>query len=420
MADGGQRDVRDFPRSGAMPDRAWPRLRVSTDAARLSRSIGRGWRIPLDTPGRATFLEILSPAIPASISESEKVADALRGTVLEAREGRLVLGAGGLALLCLLGGIPWPISGGVAKERLRAAAAVVRLPAPLDDLHLSLARLQAPSLSPVYRILASVSKAKAARQEALVRQRLHVRSDDLSCYCEAWASPRIWDALMRSGSPMSGHGMPALSSDSIPLRFSFALGSIRASRRELAHLRPGDVVRMPMWLGPDGVGSVVIAGVAVTLRCFGQGPERRFEVIATGSGVEAAQTDPTRLFVLPPSVPPPGIYAMNVNSPPPSEFPGVMPEGMQPPATAPNPAGHGSDLTDLLDAMPVVLVAEVGTLRLSVATLRALAPGVLLEIEPHATAEVVLRSEQGRHLAGGQLVDIDGRMGIQITQLGSA
>jgi flagellar motor switch/type III secretory pathway protein FliN len=78
----------------------------------------------------------------------------------------------------------------------------------------------------------------------------------------------------------------------------------------------------------------------------------------------------------------------------------------------------GNDLTELLDTMPVTLAAEVGLLRLTVATLRALAPGMLLEIERHALGEVVLRTEEGRHLAGGRLVDIDGQLGIQVTQLG--
>ena len=398
---------------------AWPRMHVSAETARLSRVVGHARRVALDVPGREAYIEVLTPAIFASHNESEKVADALRGTVLEGREGRLILGTGGLALLCLLGGVPWPTGGGVAKERLRAAAALARLPSPLNQLDLALARVQAPSLSPVYRILASVSKARAARHEALIRQRLHVRLDDVSCYCEAWASPRVWAALMRSGVsavlPAAVELPPAL----IPLRFNFSLGRTRASRAELVDMCVGDVVRIPMWLGIDGTGSVAIAGLTVGIRCFGQGLERVFEVVSVAS---SESTDPSfshALFALKASRPLPRTSAMNLNSPEHPDSPSTNAGAPVVEGPAASTSQHGNDLTGLLDSMPVTLSAEVGILRLTVANLRALAPGMLLEIEPHAIGEVVLRTEEGRHLAGGRLVDIDGHMGIQITQLGS-
>lgn len=400
---------------GALHGDAWPRTHVSADAARLSRSVGHARRIALDAPGRIAYLEVLTPALFASHTESEKVADALRGTVLDGREGRLILGAGGLTLLCLLGGVPWPVGGGAAKERMRAAAAVARLPAPLSEMDLSLARLQTPSLSPVYRILASVSKARAARHEALVRQRLHVRSDDVSCYCEAWASARVWDALLRCSSPTFISSADALPAALIPLHFSFSLGRTRVPRSELAQLRTGDVVRMPLWLGVDGTGSIAIAGLAIGVRCIGPSRGRRFEI----TSIEAIRADSSLPFALQAFTAPPRTFAMKPISlapsdtvPPPSSDAAARPDGQ--------PAGPlGNDLTDLLDTMPVTLAAEVGILRLTVATLRALAPGMLLEIEPHAIGEVVLRTEEGRHLAGGRLVDIDGQLGIQVTQLGS-
>ncbi|MDB5880110.1 MAG: Type secretion protein [Variovorax sp.] len=408
----------DASRLGATQKAPWPRTHVSADAARLSRTIGHGCRIALDTPARVTYLEILTPALFASHAESEKVADAMRGTVLEGREGQLILGIGGLALLCLLGGVPWPVGGGSAKERMRAAVALTRLPAPLADLDFSLARLQAPSLSPVYRILASVSKVRAARHDALVRQRLHVRSDDISCYCEAWAPARVWDALMCFAVPTVAAGPGALQASAIPLQISFSLGCTRALRSELALLRTGDIVRMPLWLGADGTGTFAIAGLAIGVHCTGQGQSRLFSITSVDSAASSARVDSPLPFALEAFTAPPRNLAMNPMSSSTNETL-VLPAGDVAVETETASSDLlGNDLTELLDTMPVTLAAEVGLLRLTVATLRALAPGMLLEIERHALGEVVLRTEEGRHLAGGRLVDIDGQLGIQVTQLG--
>ena len=404
----------------APPRPAWPRTSVTADAARLSLAVGQAWRIELDVPAGRAFLEILTPAVFASHAESEKVADAMRGTVLDAREGRLILGVGGLALLCLLGGIPWPMSGGLSKERLRAAAALARLPAPLDALDLSLARLQAPSLSPVYRVLAAVSKARAARDEALVRQRLHARVDDLSCYCEAWAPARVWDTLLRMGSPARIDGAATLPASLIPLRFALVLGRTRAKRGDLAGLRVGDVARLPLWLGADGTGRVRLAGRTVVLRIAGEAHRRAFEIVSAESADATAMPGAPVPFVIPYAIAPSRSHVMNpISDPMNAPLPEPAGDGA---ATAGSPDARqpGNDLTGLLDAMPVALVAEVGILSLSVATLRSLAPGMLLEIDPHPLGEVVLRTDEGRHLAGGRLVDIDGQLGIQITRLGAA
>lgn len=410
----------DASRPGATQKAPWPRTHFSADAARLSRTIGHGCRAALDTPGRVTYLEVLTPALFASHAESEKVADAMRGTVLDGREGQLILGIGGLALLCLLGGVPWPVGGGAAKERMRAAAALARLPAPISALDFSLARLQAPSLSPVHRILASVSKVRAARHDALVRQRLHVRSDDISCYCEAWAPARVWDALICFAAPTVAVGAAALQASAIPLRFSFALGRTRAPRSELANLRAGDVVRMPLWLDAGGTGTFAIAGLAIGVRCTGQGQSRVFAITSVEPAASVASIDSPSPFALWPFTAPSRTSTMNSTSLSTNETlaspPGDVAGQIETLSTGP----LGNDLTELLDSMPVTLAAEVGLLRLTVATLRSLAPGMLLEIEPHALGEVVLRTEEGRPLAGGRLVDIEGHLGIQVTQLGSS
>ncbi|MGI4776873.1 MAG: FliM/FliN family flagellar motor switch protein [Janthinobacterium lividum] len=409
----------DAPAPGILHRAAWPRMQVSADAARLSRAVGHGFRIALDTPGGNAFLEILTPAVFASHAESEKVADAMRGTVLDGREGRLILGVGGLAFLCLLGGVPWPMGGASAKERLRAAAAVARLPEPLAGLALSLARLQAPSLSPVYRILAAVSKARAVRDEALVRQRLHARINDISCYCEAWAPARVWEALMRSGtkSPLAGARM--LPAGLLPLRFGFVLGQARVSRSALLELHIGDVVRMPLWLGVDGTGLVSLGGLSMAVRIAGTAHKRAFEVVSIAAGGPTARTDFRIPFATAASIAPSRTYAMNSTSDPVIAFPFDSTSDVVVQAEKPHVDPSGNDMTDLLDAMSVTLSAEVGVLRLSVAALRALTPGTFLEIEQYDLGEVVLRTDEGRHLAGGRLVDIDGQMGIQVTKLGA-
>jgi type III secretion protein Q len=74
-------------------------------------------------------------------------------------------------------------------------------------------------------------------------------------------------------------------------------------------------------------------------------------------------------------------------------------------------------MTETQAAYPITVAIEIGRATLTFADLAALAPGVALPLDLRRDGTVVLRAGE-RALARGQLVDIDGALGIRILQIG--
>jgi type III secretion protein Q len=66
--------------------------------------------------------------------------------------------------------------------------------------------------------------------------------------------------------------------------------------------------------------------------------------------------------------------------------------------------------------IPLPLVFEVGTLCVTVGELAGLAPGGVLRLDKPLPPAVVIRC-RGREVARGELVEIDGRLGVQVSQV---
>ena len=77
----------------------------------------------------------------------------------------------------------------------------------------------------------------------------------------------------------------------------------------------------------------------------------------------------------------------------------------------------GFDAADPLDDLPVVLSFELGTLELSLIDLKDLAPGRVLTMQRSLPPQVTVRAG-GRHIATGELVEVDGRLGVEILRMG--
>lgn len=71
-----------------------------------------------------------------------------------------------------------------------------------------------------------------------------------------------------------------------------------------------------------------------------------------------------------------------------------------------------------LDRLPVKVDFELGHLQLSLAQLRTIGPGVLLQIEGASSPASVAVTSAGRLLGRGEIVDVNGQLGIRIVDWG--
>ncbi|HWO11680.1 MAG TPA: FliM/FliN family flagellar motor switch protein [Polyangiaceae bacterium] len=78
-----------------------------------------------------------------------------------------------------------------------------------------------------------------------------------------------------------------------------------------------------------------------------------------------------------------------------------------------------SELTQVVGEAPVFVRLELGSLELSAAEWAALRPGDVVQCGRRIDEPVVLRAG-GREIARGELVDIEGEIGVRITRVGSA
>jgi type III secretion protein Q len=78
-----------------------------------------------------------------------------------------------------------------------------------------------------------------------------------------------------------------------------------------------------------------------------------------------------------------------------------------------------SELTEIVGETPVLVRLELGALEMSAAEWAALRPGDVVQCGRRIEDPIVLRAG-GREIARGELVDIEGEVGIRITRVGSS
>lgn len=88
----------------------------------------------------------------------------------------------------------------------------------------------------------------------------------------------------------------------------------------------------------------------------------------------------------------------------------------EPQATPPSPF---ADDDDSLDDLPVTLSFELGTLEMPLSELNALTPGCVLAIRGAVPPEVAVCAG-GRRIGAGELVELDGRLGVEIRRIGAS
>ena len=78
-----------------------------------------------------------------------------------------------------------------------------------------------------------------------------------------------------------------------------------------------------------------------------------------------------------------------------------------------------SGLEQIVGETPLCVRLEVGALEMSAAEWAALRPGDVVQSGRRLDDPVILRAG-GREIARGELVDVEGELGVRITQVGSA
>lgn len=176
--------------------------------------------------------------------------------------------------------------------------------------------------------------------------------------------------------------------DALPLALRAEIGHSRLSAGELATLEPGDVLlldaawtgpRRVLWLSADGR-----AGLHVQLPAPAPADE-----IADGA--------------------PPAPPSLTVLSP----WTATMPVA----DNATDPATFAATLTAAsLDDVPLRVSFDLGELTLTLAQLRAMQPGQVLELG-HPLAGAVRIRANGALVGDGELVEVDGQLGVSVRTL---
>ncbi len=198
----------------------------------------------------------------------------------------------------------------------------------------------------------------------------------------AWADPRGVHAT-----PPPPRGLAALGS--LPLSMPLVIGESACHRQLLAELSPGDawIPGAPLWLDRQRTGRAALVA---------PGSERALEASVEGGRLTITTRCAAR---------PLGLDEAHSD------------------AAAGDTSGYGGPeelMTDpsthpVMDA-PVLIRIELGSVTLSAAEWAQLAVGDVLETEVSLSAPVVLRAA-GRVLARGELVEVEGHIGVRITQL---
>lgn len=82
-------------------------------------------------------------------------------------------------------------------------------------------------------------------------------------------------------------------------------------------------------------------------------------------------------------------------------------------------AEQDSELAEIVGETPLMVRLELGALEMSAAEWAALKPGDVVQSGRRLDDPVVLRAG-GREIARGELVDVEGELGVRITAVGAA
>ncbi|ARJ41332.1 hypothetical protein B1H58_04450 [Pantoea alhagi] len=230
-------------------------------------------------------------------------------------------------------------------------------------------------LQPLFGDLSPVNKT----EEAPFSLRLELRLGKLHSESMLMASIATLNRLLdKAGWQPEAAGLPS----DLPLSFPLTVGALTLSVGQLRQLRPEDVL-LPTHaaFSPYGEGSLQLAGLRLTGELTGEADRAFF----TLSDLEIA----------------------------PVTFP--YDNDDMAPATQPDEAWQ-SEPAPALDGLPLALTVRCGQLRLTLGELQHLSAGTTVMVDNVRPGEALL-CHGDFPLAKGELVDVEGRLGLQITHM---
>ncbi|MEN2395521.1 type III secretion system cytoplasmic ring protein SctQ [Pseudomonas halotolerans] len=183
----------------------------------------------------------------------------------------------------------------------------------------------------------------------------------------------------------------------------------------LATLRPGDVLmpETPLF-DSSGHGLIRLGRQCVQVRVQSRTAPLRLIVLALEETVMSPTTD-TDTDILTPDWDDTSRYEPDAQAPEAADQPASVHADAQTqvPSMAEQVAG---DVTERFDDLPLALTVRCGHLSLTLAELRNLAPGVVLQVQGVAPGAGALFYGE-RALAHGELVEVDGQLGLQVARV---
>ncbi|MCX4161452.1 MULTISPECIES: type III secretion system cytoplasmic ring protein SctQ [Paraburkholderia] len=172
--------------------------------------------------------------------------------------------------------------------------------------------------------------------------------------------------------------------DALPVPLAFGIGSTLLTQRELAALQHGDIIAIEQWKSA-GAGLVCRAATPGT-----RGLQLNARVLGAKITIDEIQTRE--------------VPSMNTSSPP-------------------DPASDGSGApgaAGVLDALEVHASFELERRTLTLAQLKAMQPGFVIELDQPLNQSVIRILANGMQVGTGHLIAVGNKLGVRISALGAA
>lgn len=169
--------------------------------------------------------------------------------------------------------------------------------------------------------------------------------------------------------------------DDLPVPLAFRIGSTLLTQRELAALQHGDIIAIEQWKS---------AGTGLVCRAATPGARGLLlnaRVLGAKITIDEIQTREDS--------------SMNTSSPP-------------------DPASDGGGATGVLDALEVHACFELERRMLTLAQLKAMQPGFVIELDQPLNQSVIRILANGMQVGTGHLIAVGNKLGVRISTLGAA
>ena len=197
------------------------------------------------------------------------------------------------------------------------------------------------------------------------------------------------------------------------LNVPLPLGHLALTGGQLAALRPGDVlVPETALFDSSGQGLIRLGRHWLQVRVHSRAAPLRLTLLALE---ETAMSTTADTDILVPDWDDASRYEPDIQAPEAIDPPAPADAEPEVPEVAMAESG-AAHIAERFDDLPLALTIRCGHLSLTLGELRNLAPGAVLEVQGVAPGAAALFHGE-RALAQGELVEIDGRLGLQITRL---